>query len=547
MRCKSASVLIGLGVALTTARALSAVPVLVDAVFFGGPGDQLPGYGGTPIAAGENGIYTCGYGQWSGVGYPAIGLHYSLPPGPMPLWSQPWPDATVKPIGYEAFQAVTATDEGVYFAGYGYARTSDGVGDKETKSVLVKYALDGSLQWEALPNFYSYRGGESFNAVTDALEGGNRVIYAGGNAQAGFYNVTALVAKYDTAGNMLWWRPVGDTSSYHSNTVMGIAVLEGDIYGAGHDAWTGWAHIKLWKCASDGLSSSTLATYSATPAEARSNGIATQGNSLYVAGYVDPGPNGGKDALILKYDASGDLIWHKEWGGPAEEEARGIATDSSTIYVVGNTASSGAGGSDAFLITLDPDTGEVISETYYGGAEDDAAYGCVLVGSDLYVSGRSKSFAYNGNLIGKDDMMLLRYCSDSDDDGVCDSVDNCPTAYNPDQADEDDDGVGDACDNCPTVYNPEQGDSDKDGIGDVCDNCPNVTNPDQIDSDGDGVGDACDQCPDSPSGSWVNRFTGCPTSRADLDRDGDVDMDDFGIFQRCYSGPEIPADASCAD
>src|SRR6266705_3594501 len=38
--------------------------------------------------------------------------------------------------------------------------------------------------------------------------------------------------------------------------------------------------------------------------------------------------------------------------------------------------------------------------------------------------------------------------TDQDGDGICDAVDNCPYASNPDQADRDGDGIGDACDNC---------------------------------------------------------------------------------------------------
>ena len=96
-------------------------------------------------------------------------------------------------------------------------------------------------------------------------------------------------------------------------------------------------------------------------------------------------------------------------------------------------------------------------------------------------------------------------CSDLDNDGVCDSVDNCRSVANPNQSDVDNDGVGDACDNCPTVPNPSQIDTDGDGRGDACDadddndgipdvsdNCPTVPNPSQIDTDGDGIGDACD-------------------------------------------------------
>lgn len=33
----------------------------------------------------------------------------------------------------------------------------------------------------------------------------------------------------------------------------------------------------------------------------------------------------------------------------------------------------------------------------------------------------------------------------------------------------------------------------------------------------------------------------------DFDHDDDVDQEDFGIFQRCLSGPNIPADPNCAD
>lgn len=71
---------------------------------------------------------------------------------------------------------------------------------------------------------------------------------------------------------------------------------------------------------------------------------------------------------------------------------------------------------------------------------------------------------------------------DTDNDGVPDDQDNCPTVWNPTQVDTDGDGKGDACDD----------DIDGDDVLNIEDNCPYDYNPDQTDTDGDGVGDACD-------------------------------------------------------
>ena len=45
---------------------------------------------------------------------------------------------------------------------------------------------------------------------------------------------------------------------------------------------------------------------------------------------------------------------------------------------------------------------------------------------------------------------------DTDDDGVRDPEDNCPSAPNPGQEDAEGDGVGDPCDICPAIVNPDQ-------------------------------------------------------------------------------------------
>ncbi|MFL5895342.1 MAG: thrombospondin type 3 repeat-containing protein [Thermoleophilaceae bacterium] len=90
---------------------------------------------------------------------------------------------------------------------------------------------------------------------------------------------------------------------------------------------------------------------------------------------------------------------------------------------------------------------------------------------------------------------------DTDDDGVVDACDNCPTVMNSDQTDSDSNGVGDACEPSPppptcSEQNASSPDSDGDGIVDACDNCPAVANSDQADTNGNGMGDACEESKD---------------------------------------------------
>jgi hypothetical protein len=149
--------------------------------------------------------------------------------------------------------------------------------------------------------------------------------------------------------------------------------------------------------------------------------------------------------------------------------------------------------------------------------------------------------------------------TDTDYDGIGDACDNCVTVINSDQSDGDDDDVGNACDNCLLVSSPDQTDTDGDGMGNPCDsdadndgipnvqdNCRLVPGPDQTDGDGDGVGDICDSCPSTLPGLTVDAVGCPPVVPGDFDRDGDVDLSEFGLLQACLSGPDVPYAAGCA-
>jgi|GEM_PF-3700967 len=196
-------------------------------------------------------------------------------------------------------------------------------------------------------------------------------------------------------------------------------------------------------------------------------------------------------------------------------------------------------------------------------------------------------------LMNANKSVTANFIADTDEDGIPDSTDNCPTVANADQTDTDHDGLGDACDpcvldplndvdvdgvcgnvdNCPAAANPDQADSDLDGFGDVCDacpldplndvdvdgvcgnvdNCPAAANPDQADSDLDGFGDVCDACPLDPLNDVdvdgvCGNVDNCPAA-ANPDQ-ADSDQDGFGDV--CDACPldafnDIDGDGACAN
>jgi hypothetical protein len=151
--------------------------------------------------------------------------------------------------------------------------------------------------------------------------------------------------------------------------------------------------------------------------------------------------------------------------------------------------------------------------------------------NELINNARFNSNYSVNNLCGSNSGALFLPHLDSDNDGVRNSLDNCPLTSNPDQADLDFDQIGDLCDgdfdgdgdtipyltdNCPLISNIDQADFNNDGEGDACDdydsdgffdsvdNCIKISNANQIDLDSDGYGNFCDVFPLDPNNDMIN-------------------------------------------
>ena len=89
-------------------------------------------------------------------------------------------------------------------------------------------------------------------------------------------------------------------------------------------------------------------------------GEQTTDGSYILTGYTKSFAAVGWDVLLVKTDLSGDVIWHKTFGGTAEDTGYTVRQTSDGGFVLtGETYSSGEGGGDMVVIKVDQ-AGEII-------------------------------------------------------------------------------------------------------------------------------------------------------------------------------------------
>jgi len=167
-----------------------------------------------------------------------------------------------------------------------------------------------------------------------------------------------------------------------------------------------------------------------------------------------------------------------QWRMPTIQELAGIGTDPPTTYCI-----------DSLLCKFCTVTWTMPGAPFTGMQPDGYISGTTyeLNAARAYYINTHTGTVCHCEKIGAGCLAWpVRADTDTDDDGIINILDNCPTVANSDQTDTDGDGLGDVCED--TLGN----DLDDDGIKDDIDNCQNNYNPDQQDTDGNGIGDRCD-------------------------------------------------------
>ena len=125
--------------------------------------------------------------------------------------------------------------------------------------------------------------------------------------------------------------------------------------------------------------------------------------SAYVTGVT---ADNGNDAVLLKFDASGTLLWERSWGGTASDEGLAVATASDgSAYIAGTATSFGPSSAGLFVVKFDS-AGNLVWQTMFDGAAGNA----VAVGPDgsVYAAGTTP----RPDQIGNFDILVLKITSD---------------------------------------------------------------------------------------------------------------------------------------
>lgn len=256
----------------------------------------------------------------------------------------------------------------IYVAGY-----TESFGAGRADALLLKYSPDGDLIWaRTWGGPYDDKGhAVAVDNVGDVYVAGHSSIISGVNTH------DVLILKYDSSGELIW-QETWDGGDW--DFAYAIAVEDdGDVFIAGEtreDPWTSDALLLKYD------SSGTLLWKRAWGGSAAGNAVfydiaVDEGGNIHAAGYIwSFAPGGMTDVLVVKFDVNGNPVWGKTWGGSdegIEDLGAAIALDGSgNVYVAGMTRKDsqpvGAGQEYVLLLKYDS-SGRLMSQNTWGGSD----------------------------------------------------------------------------------------------------------------------------------------------------------------------------------
>ena len=248
---------------------------------------------------------------------------------------------------------------------------------------------------------YGGSGTDEGFSVQQTSDGG--YIIAGYTNSFGAGDHDVYVVKTDAAGETTWTRAVGGASSDEAACVRqtsdGGYVIAGQTLSFG----AGSADVYLIKMNELGETLWTR-TYGDTFPNVGMSVLQTADSGYVIAGYTYSSVETRNDALLIRTDRSGNMLWSKTYGDTLYALARSVQQTPDGGYAfTGYKGSRGMGSRQVFIVKTDADGDTIWTKTYGGPSKDEG--NCIDLTHDggYIVVGYTLSFG-----AGERDVYVLR-------------------------------------------------------------------------------------------------------------------------------------------
>ena len=155
--------------------------------------------------------------------------------------------------------------------------------------------------------------------------------------------------------------------------------------------------LGFWAASGAGEVSYWISTLGGASADYGKSVAIDSAKNAYVLGYTDSTGAGGNDFLLAKYDSLGAIQWQRVLGGASGDDGNSVAIDSAdNVYVLGYTASTGAGSNDLLLAKYNS-SGTIQWQRVLGGASAEVGNSVAIDSADnVYVFGFTLSTGAGG-------------------------------------------------------------------------------------------------------------------------------------------------------
>jgi outer membrane protein assembly factor BamB len=295
------------------------------------------------------------------------------------IWKKQIGDGdTVQGSNYTAQIAISSSDD-IYVTGQ-FAGTP--YGNNYYYMSLVKYNTSGVVQWQRRLHQGTITTGG--NGVTIDSSGNIYVVGYGQWTGATSYN-SAIIAKYDSTGTLVWQQAIAGTSSVSANYSKVACDSSGNVYAIGLLNYSGASpKVAIVKYNSSGtVQWGRQWGTTGTNNQMSAGGIKIDSSdNLYISGSTyNSITSSYEDSIIAKYSSSGAIQWQRYINGPNMGSGPQLHLDNLTNFYIGTDSNKNG---MKFVVAKLPTDGSKTATYSPGGSSYSLIYGTANLNEASY-------------------------------------------------------------------------------------------------------------------------------------------------------------------